>query len=515
MQYPKWKLILIALVVAVGFVFAMPNFVPAKYMHKLPKYLTPITLGLDLQGGSQILLQVKVGDVVDDRMNAYRQTAAAALRKAGIRYTGAEVKDGRLTLNLIEGSDLPAAIDAVRGADRECCEVSSAGKTITSAYSEAARAALDNRVMEQSVEIVRRRIDALGTREPLIARQGSDRIQVQLPGVENPETVKNLLGKTAKMTFHFVVDNVSVAAAQAGSLPEGAFIAEGSGGEGDLVLEKNAIVGGESLTDSQATYQDGLPVVSFKFDGLGASRFGEATRKGVGRRLAIVLDGKVISAPVIQSAITGGSGVITGSFTVASAGELAMLLRGGALPAPLEVIEERTVGPGLGSDSIAAGKLACALSVAAVFVFMVLMYGWLGIIAGVALLVNAVLLMGALGALDATLTLPGIAGIALTVGMAVDANVLIYERIREEAQAGARSVAKTLDAGFGQALGAIFDSNITTLAAALFLFAFGYGPVRGFGITLGLGILTSMFTAVMVTRALLAWAATRWKTVRI
>jgi protein-export membrane protein SecD len=360
--------------------------------------------------------------------------------------------------------------------------------------------------VEQSIEIIRRRIDETGTKEPTIQRQGQDRILVELPGVDNPTRIKELLGRTAKLTFQLVDGSVTVDEARRGRLPPGDEILAAEEGRGNrssgataYVVKKRVMVGGDTLTDAQATFQQNEPVVSFKFDAAGARRFGDATRENVGKPFAIVLDNKVISAPVIREPILGGSGIISGSFTVQSASDLALLLRAGALPAPITILEERTVGAELGADSIHAGAVASIVGVILVVIFMVLFYGLFGVFADIALIFNLLLMLGALSLLGATLTLPGIAGIALTMGMAVDANVLIYERIREEVRGG-RSVLSSLEAGFTRAFGTILDSHVTTLVAGILLYWLGSGPVKGFAVTLSIGVLTSLFSAILVTR---------------
>ncbi|MFQ5985423.1 MAG: protein translocase subunit SecD, partial [Alphaproteobacteria bacterium] len=359
--------------------------------------------------------------------------------------------------------------------------------------------------VEQSIEIVRRRIDETGTREPTIQRQGEDRILVQLPGVDDPDRIKGLLGKTAKLQFRLVDVGTSVADALQGRLPPGSELLEAddevdaAGRPRLYVVRKRVIVGGDRLVDAQPTIQTNLPVVSFSFDRVGARKFGAATTENVGRPLAIVLDNKVISAPVIREPITGGAGIITGNFTVQETTDLALLLRAGALPAPLTILEERSVGPSLGADSIRAGKFAAILGLVLVVAFMTTGYGLFGLAANVALILNIVIIGGVLSLLQATLTLPGIAGIVLTIGMAVDANVLIFERVREEVANG-RTPFSAVDAGYRRALTTIIDSNVTTFIAAILLFGLGSGPVKGFGVTLAIGIATSMFTAVMVTR---------------
>ncbi|MBV8934281.1 MAG: protein translocase subunit SecD, partial [Alphaproteobacteria bacterium] len=370
--------------------------------------------------------------------------------------------------------------------------------------------------VDQSIEIIRRRIDETGTKEPTIQREGSDRILVQLPGVDNPEHVKALLGRTAKLTFQLVDTTVSLEDARRGRLPPGSEVlpAEegraGRSGPAAYVVRKRVMVGGDTLVDAQPTFQNNEPVVSFRFDSAGAKRFGDATRENVGKPFAIVLDNKVISAPVIREPILGGSGIISGSFTVQSASDLALLLRAGALPAPITILEERTVGPDLGADSIHAGAVASIVGVILVVVFMFLFYGLFGVFADIALIFNLCLMLGSLSLLGATLTLPGIAGIALTMGMAVDANVLIYERIREEVRAG-RTMLSALDAGFKRAFGTILDSHITTLVAGALMFWLGSGPVKGFAVTLSIGVLTSLFSAILVTRLLIVTWLRQWK----
>jgi preprotein translocase subunit SecD len=354
--------------------------------------------------------------------------------------------------------------------------------------------------------MVRRRIDEVGTREPTIQRQGAARILVQVPGEKNPDAIKRLLGQTAKLNFHLVDLDTSVPQALSGNLPAGSMLLEGAEDEGggQVVVRKRVEVSGENLVNAQPTYQQNEPVVSFTFDNVGARKFGNVTRDHVNELLAIVLDDRVISSPRINEPILGGNGIISGSFTVESANELAILLRAGALPAPLTVVEERTVGPDLGADSIAAGKWAGVIGLIAVMVFMALYYGPIfGLAADIALAVNLILIAALLSMLQATLTLPGIAGIVLTIGMAVDANVLVFERIREEARVGKSPIA-AVDTGYREAMRTIIDANVTTLIAAVLLYAFGSGPVRGFAVTLGCGIITSMFTAIMLTRLLIS-----------
>lgn len=506
-NYPKWKITLIGLITAAGLFFCVPNFLSKSEQAKLPEWWKPLTLGLDLQGGSQLLLQVDLKQVINDQMNALMEATRIALREKGIRYTGLSVEDGVMTVKITKDDQIDRAKELLRRIDKGSLEVVSEGNVLTIHFMEIAVNRMNSAAVEQSIEIVRRRIDQLGTREPSIMRQGADRIQVQLPGVENPNEVKKLLGKTAKMSFHFVDEKTTLADARRGKISPDSRVVPGAedSDAAFYVIERKSIVGGEHLTDARADFQENQPVVAFRFNSFGSKRFGAATRENVGRRLAIVLDGKVITAPEVKSAITGGNGIISGNFTIQSASDLALMLRAGALPAPLNVVEERIVGPGLGTDSIEAGRMACLIGMGLILIFVVATYGLFGLFADIALILNIIMLIGVMSGLGCTLTLPGIAGIALTMGMAVDANVLIYERMREE-QALGRSVLNTVEAGFANAYSAIFDSNLTSFFAGIILIWLGNGPVRGFGVTMCLGLLTSVFTSVCVTRVLiLAW----------
>ena len=506
-NYPKWKIALISVLSLAGVFFCVPNFLPKAQQEKLPEWWRPMTLGLDLQGGSQLLLQVDLKQVVTDRLNGILDAARSHLREKGIRYTGLSVKDDALSVKIVKGEQLSRAKELLRKIDKGNLEVTENEDVLSVTFTAAALEKMKQQAVDQSIEIVRRRIDQLGTREPSIMSQGADRIMVQLPGVEDPNEVKKLLGKTAKMSFHFVDEKTSLADARRGKISPESKVVPGTedSDAGHYVIERKVIVGGEHLTDARADFSEGEAVVAFRFNSYGSKRFGTATRDGVGRRLAIVLDGQVLTAPEVKTAITGGSGIITGNFTVQSATDLALMLRSGALPAPLDVVEERIVGPGLGTDSIEAGKKSCVIGLILVLVFVLATYGVFGIFADIALVLNLILLCGLMSALNCTLTLPGIAGIALTLGMAVDANVLIYERMREE-QAYGRSVLNTVEAGFENASSAIFDSNLTSLFAGAILIWLGNGPVRGFGVTTCLGLITSVFTAVYVTKVLiLAW----------
>ncbi|MSO54974.1 MAG: protein translocase subunit SecD [Rhodospirillales bacterium] len=512
------KLALVIAICLLGIVFAVPNLMSAKRVDALPSWLhlNHLSLGLDLQGGSHLLLRVSVEEIANERVEGVVDAVRTQLRNARIRYTGLGADRGVVNLVIPDADRIEESARILRQIDPGTTVTVGEGGRITIVYTE--KSIRDRRLaaIDQSIEIVRRRIDETGVREPTIQRQGDDRILVQLPGIDDPERIKGLLGKTAKMTFHLLDQQSALAEAQAGRVPPGSLYlpSDEVGPDGKprnfYVVQRRVMVDGGNLVDSRQSFdqRSNEPIVSFRFDTVGARRFRDVTRDNVGKPFAIVLDGKVISAPIIREAILGGSGQISGNFTVASANDLSLLLRAGALPAPLEIIEERTVGPGLGADSITAGALATIAGLVMTVGFMILFYGFFGVIANVALFFNFVLLIAVLTILQATLTLPGIAGILLTLAMAVDANVLIYERFREETQAG-RGPVSALDAGFSGAFTAIIDSNMTTLIAGLMLFQFGSGPVRGFAVTLSVGILTTMFTAIMVTRYLIVgWL--RW-----
>ena len=500
---PRWQIVLVAVVLLAGLVFAMPNLFNRTTAEALPSWVPQdqINLGLDLQGGSYLLLEADIGFVVQEQLENLVDGVRIELRQARIGYTGLGTEGEDVVFTLRDPETRARAREVILGIAQDMLISTDASGKFRIAFSDQMKVERANSVLEQSIEIIRRRIDETGTREPSIQRQGATRILVQLPGVKDPERIKSLLGQTAKLSFRFVEDNVRPGL---DPVPAGAEVLlseepDLAGNPERLVVRKRVMVSGDTLVDAQPTFQDNQPVVSFRFDSVGAKRFADATRENVGRRFAIVLDGKVISAPVIREPILGGSGIISGQFTVQEVQDLALLLRAGALPAPLTILEERTVGPGLGADSIRAGKIASTLGLVFVIGFMILAYGLFGVLAVVALIANLILILAALSGLQATLTLPGIAGIVLTIGMAVDANVLIFERMREEVRAG-RGPVNAIDAGYRRALTTIIDSNFTTLIAALLLFQFGTGPVKGFAVTLTIGLITSMFTAIMVTR---------------
>ncbi|MDG1888050.1 MAG: protein translocase subunit SecD [Alphaproteobacteria bacterium] len=508
LQFSGFKKTLVIMICLLGVLYASPNLIRSDFSVDLPTFAPgkKVSLGLDLQGGSYLLLQVDLNVVILEYLESITSSVRQQLRKSKIGYKGLGASRSSVVLKIRKKEDFEDAKELLRGIDQGNDVGMDSSGNIRISPSEKTLKDRKSAALQQSIEIVRRRIDETGVREPTIQRQGGSRILVQLPGVDDPERVKALLGQTAKMVFRLVDMTTSASEAMAGRVPPGSELLEAAlveaGDPKAYLIKKRVMVSGEHLIDAQATFQDGQPVVSFRFDTSGAKRFGKVTTDNVNRPFAIVLDNEVISAPVIREPILGGTGIISGNFTVASANDLALLLRAGALPAPLTVLEERSVGPGLGVDSIAAGKLASLIGICLVIGFMILSYGLFGIFANIALFFNVTLIVGALSVLQATLTLPGIAGIVLTIGMAVDANVLIFERIREEVALG-RTPISAIDAGYKRALTTIIDSNLTTLFAALCLYSFGSGPIKGFSVTLAIGIVTSMFTAIMLTRLLI------------
>jgi len=483
--------------------FSWPSFLPASL----------VNLGLDLRGGAHLLAEVQVEDVYAARMKALWPDLRDVLRAERAKIGTIRLQKGptdQLRVKISQADQIAHAVSAVEtlskpvvslsNAGARDLEVTSDGDTVIVTLSEAERALTDQRTLQQALEIIRRRVDEVGTREPTIQRQGARRVLIQVPGIGSASELKELIGTTAQLTFQPVISRSGNPDVDPGYGNE--VLPDLTDADQFYVLEAAPVVTGEDLVDAQPSFdQNGRPAVNFRFNPSGGRRFGDYTADNIGSPFAIVLDGEVISAPTIQSHISGGSGIITGNFSVEESTNLAVLLRAGALPAGLEFLEERTIGPELGADSIRAGKIACIVAFAAVLVFMVLSYGLFGLFANVALIVNVGLIFGLLSLVGATLTLPGIAGIVLTIGMAVDANVLIFERIREEL-VSAKGPARAIELGYEKALSAIIDANITTFITAVILFVMGSGPVRGFSITLGLGILTSVFTAIFVTRLL-------------
>jgi preprotein translocase subunit SecD len=525
LYFTRWKALAIILTALVVCLCAVPNFFPEARVKTWPLWAQRhLVLGLDLQGGSHILLEVDANAVKKDKLDQVRDDVRRALRDAKIGYTGLAVRNDYAEVRISKDTDVQNALTKLRelaqplggllgSSGQRSLEVSdSGGGLIRLTVPPAAITERVRQAVEQSIQIVERRVNELGTVEPLIQRQGTDRILVQVPGLQDPTRLKELLGKTAKMEFRMVDLTVPPDQASGGRAPPDSELLPSAEATGQsYVIKKQVLVSGGDLTDAQPGFdqRSGQPIVSFKFNTSGSRKFAQATTEHVKEPFAIVLDNKVISAPVIQEPITGGQGQISGSFTVQQANDLAILLRAGALPAPLTIIEERTVGPGLGQDSIEKGELAAYVGSIMVIVFMLVTYRLFGVFANIAVAINVAMIFGVLSFLNATLTLPGIAGIVLTVGIAVDSNVLIYERIREELRGG-RNAISAIDAGFKRALPTILDSNITTFIAAAVLFYIGTGPVRGFAVTLGIGIITTVFTAFLLTRLIVAgWV--RWK----
>lgn len=505
LRFPRWKMVMVLGIIAFFILAMLPNLLSPEAREKLPSFLPKqtVNLGLDLRGGSHLLLEMDFDSYLRDHMANIRDGLRAELRKAKIGYRSLAVAKNSVKVALRQdtipdGTSLPALY---RRVDPLLSTEELQNGVTRLYYPESALREMQVNLLQQSIEIVDRRVNETGTREPIIQRQGTNRIVLQVPGLEDPAMLKALLGKTAKMNFHLVNES---AANSSGALPLGTRWASGedTGHGGRIPIYSQVALSGELLTGATASFSDNQPVVNFQFNALGARKFGEITQANIGKRFAVLLDGKVITAPVIRSAILGGSGIIEGNFTTQSANQLAILLRAGALPAPLKVVEERSVGPSLGQDSIDSGTKAAIIGTVFVIVFMLLFYGLFGAFASLALTANVAIILGVLSLMQATLTLPGIAGIVLTMGMAVDANVLIYERIRDEMRFG-KSVVAAIEYGFKNAFTTIFDSNLTTLFAAGFLFYFGSGPIKGFAVTLAIGILASMFTAVLFTRLII------------
>ncbi len=516
MQLSPLRTAIIAIVAVLGVLFAIPSFLPDNVRENWPGFLPrqTVVLGLDLQGGSHLLLQVNEDGIISERLQSLRRDVRNTLaNQNGIgNLITTDPATHSLTIELTDPTQKEAARTAIQALQNTISNsVLSVGGVNELAFGETPDGKLTvtltqeginermSALVAQSIEVIRKRVDELGTTEPSIQRQGTNRVLVQVPGFGDSQRLKDIISRTARLTFHMVYPGMNAAQARAQGLPAGTMILPSQDGTEELLYEDVAL-GGESLVDAQPSYdpQRNIPVVSFKFDTRGAITFGQITAANVGQRFAIVLDNTVITAPVIQQPITGGSGQISGNFTTASANDLAVLLRAGALPASLDVVEERTVDASLGADSIRHGLTAGIVASVLVIAFMIAAYGVWGVFANVSLVLNIILIFGALSMLGATLTLPGIAGIVLTIGMAVDANVLIYERMREEQRAGKTPI-QAINAGFERAWGTIIDSHLTQLIAAIVLYFLGSGPVQGFAVTLALGILTSLFTSYTVT----------------
>jgi len=521
--FTRWKAAGIVLTALIACLFAVPNFFSESTVRTWPSWAQRhIVLGLDLQGGSSLLLEVDTNAVRKERLQGLADDVLRVLRQARIPFTGRAIHGSSVEAHITRDNDVETALSKLRelsqplsgilgSSGQRSIDISEKGGLITLTPSDAAVTERIRQAVDQSIQIIERRVNELGLVEPTIQREGASRILVQVPGLQDPSRLKEILGKTAKLDFRMVDQTITAEQAMATHPPPDSEILDGEGGT-KYLIEKRVLVSGADLVDAQPGFdqRNSEPIVSFRFNSTGARKFAEATQQNVGKPFAIVLDNKVISAPVIREPILGGSGQISGNFTVQQANDLSILLRAGALPAPLTVVEERTVGPGLGQDSINAGEHAAYVGAALVVFFMLVTYGLFGLFANLAVAVNVAMIFGVLSMLSATLTLPGIAGIVLTVGIAVDSNVLIYERIREEVRTG-RTAINAIDAGFSRALATILDSNITTFIAAAVLFYIGTGPVRGFAVTLGIGILTSLFTAFTLTRLIVAYWVRLWR----
>lgn len=523
LQFNKWQTASIISLVLFGVLFTIPNFFAKEQLAGLPSVMpkSQINLGLDLQGGSYLLLQVDTDEVIDNRMTGLRRELQQLMRPSGNRERIAlqalpnyDAATKTVTLRIRNEDQSEEALDRISDINRQGAlglalggrpyVVEATGPRIDVRMTAEAQRYYSTSAVRDSIEVVRRRIDPAGTKEVAIQPQGLDRIIVQAPGDNDPEALKQLINRTGQLNFHHVDTSVSVQDAEAGLMPPGRILVPYAEfeGSGSLVLHEEPEVSGDMVEDARAEPNpDGGFQISFTFDGRGARRFGDFTSNNIGELFAIVLDGEIISAPRIQSAINGGSGRITGQFSPEEVSRTATLIRSGALPATLTTIEQRSVGAELGADSVRAGATALIVGFIGVIGFMVLCYGRFGVYADIALIANVVLIAGALSVLGATLTLPGIAGIVLTIGMAVDANVLIFERIREELAAGKRPIT-AVESGYQKAWSAILDANVTTFLAALIMFQLGAGPVRGFAVTLAIGVVTSVFTAYVLTRLL-------------
>ncbi len=516
LDFPRWKVLSITLVILIGILFAVPSMLPGQVRERWPAFLpqSTINLGLDLAGGSYLLLEADTADAANQRLQAMEDTVSTELRRIRPRIEIGDVSTsgGRLTFLVRDPRQVDAAVEKLReitqpvgltgSRDWDVTVVDSARIQLTPTPDGSARALRD--AMTVARDVVRRRIDPQGTKEVTVLNQGGQRILVQVPGVEDPEALKALIGQTARLEFKLVDLTADQAQVAAGRAPAGSQVLPMADGTGGMAVSRRVMVSGDQLIDAKQSFdQDGQAVVSITFNSAGARRFGRVTQENVNKPFAIILDNKILSAPNINEPILGGQAQISGSFTVESANALAISLASGKLPVELNVIEERTVGPELGKDSIRKGTIAAIVATLAVILFMLVTYGRFGVYATVALLVNAVLILGVMAVFGSSLTLPGIAGFVLTIGAAVDANVLINERIREEQRRG-RKILDALETGYREASTAIFDANITNVIAAALMYYFGSGPIRGFAVVLLIGIVTSLFTAVSFTRMLVA-----------
>jgi preprotein translocase subunit SecD len=514
-DFPRWKVWLISLTIIVGIFFAIPSLLPASARNYWPSWLPNerISLGLDLAGGSQLLLEADANDAAKQRIQSMEDSVTTELRRSPrIDVGDISVAGGRLSFMVRNPRQVDAAVERLRALTRpvgltgsrdwDVQVIDSSRIVLMPTAGGSARALKD--AMTVARDVVRRRIDPQGTKEITVINQGERRILVQVPGVEDPEALKKLIGQTARLEFKLVDLSANPADVQAGRAPPGSQVLPMADGSGAMAVKRRVMVSGEQLTDAKQSFdQNGAPDIDISFNTAGARRFGRVTQENVGKPFAIILDDKILSAPNINEPILGGRAQISGNFTVQSANDLAVSLASGKLPVKLNVIEERTVGPDLGKDSIQKGVVASIAATLGVIVFMLVTYGRFGVYTTYGLIVNALLILGIMAIFNASLTLPGIAGFVLTIGAAVDANVLINERIREEQRRG-RRVIDALETGYKEASTAIFDANITNVIAAALMWYFGSGPIRGFAVVLMIGIVTSVFTAVNFTRMLVS-----------
>ena len=531
LDFPRWKIWFVTITLVIGCLYAVPSFLPEQATAQLPRFMQArVNLGLDLSGGSHILLEASTEDVAKQRIATIEELVRVDLRRADNRIAIGEMstRGNALSFMVRDASQVDAAVERIRpltqGAgltgQRDFDVQVRDGKTIVIMPT---AAGINNSIasaMEVATEVIRKRIDEMGTREPTIIRQGDNRIVVQVPGLQDPAQLKDLLGQTAKLEFKLVDTSASPADLARGIAPVGSEIVpypDNPLGSPVIAVKRQIMVAGDELIDAQQTFeqQTNAPVVSIRFNGSGANKFARTTQQNVNKPFAMILDGTVLSAPNINEPILGGSAQVSGNFTVESANQLAIALRSGQLPVKLKVVEERTVGPDLGADSIRKGVIAGGVATLIVLIIMAVVYGRFGMYANIALIINIILILGVMALFNATLTLPGIAGFVLTVGAAVDANVLINERIREEQRRG-RNIITTIDTGYKEAQRAIFDANTTNVIAAVLMFYFGSGPIKGFAVVLMIGIFTSVFTAVTVTRMFASiWLRSRPTTLTI
>jgi preprotein translocase subunit SecD len=516
-RLPRWKVIIVLAALVFGVLFTLPNLLPASTLAALPPWLphNKINLGLDLQGGSYLLYEVDTVALKQEKLTNLNEDVRNTLQQKQIASTPPSVVNGEVDVRITDPGQIDTAINEFQAlgsplptGGRDVTVRKGADQHVLLSISDQAMQTESIQAVQQNIEIIRRRVDAMGTREASITRQGATRIVIEAPGESDPEKLKNVIGQTAKLSFHLVDDTVSPDDMAAGRIPpqDEKLPSEESYDKGGLVVNRRPIVSGEMLVQANAGIdQDrGGPDIEFRFNGQGTTRFATFSSQNIGKRFAIVLDNKIITAPTMQEPITTGSGRITGQFTQEYANNLALLLRSGALPAPMKVVQQSTVGAELGADAIQRGAISLAIGTAAIFVFIVLAYGLFGVFAACALLLNGLLMTAMLSLTQATLTLPGIAGLVLTLAVAIDANVLIYERMRDEARAG-RSAVASVDHGYSLAYPSIADANLTSLIAALIMFEFGSGPVKGFAWTLSMGVICSVFTAILVTQVLIGW----------